>query len=74
MISINLEQLLVSHFFISDDLYTYGIMAAAGIAYLVARRGGYSAMTCGAAFVSAPIFALFQKREVDFYENTTNAM
>jgi hypothetical protein len=42
-------------------------MAAAGLGYFIARRGGYSTMACGAAFVSAPIFALFQKREVDFY-------
>ncbi len=42
-------------------------MAAAGLGFFIARRGGYSTMTLGAAFVTAPIFALFHKRELDFY-------
>lgn len=42
-------------------------MAAAGISYVVARRGGYSTLTLGAAFFGAPVFALFQKRELDYY-------
>lgn len=49
-------------------------MAAAGVGYFFARRGGYSATMLGFAFVAAPIFALFHKRELDYYENTTNAM
>ena len=49
-------------------------MAASGIGYFIARRGGYVTMPLGFAFLSAPIFALYQKRELDFYENTANAM
>jgi hypothetical protein len=49
-------------------------MAVAGIAYMFARRGGYNTSILGIAFVSAPIFALMQKRDLDFYETTSNAM
>lgn len=49
-------------------------MAVAAVGYVIAKRRGYSPTMLGFAFVSAPIFALFQKRELDYYENTTNAM
>lgn len=49
-------------------------MAVAGIGYFFARRGGYSTYALGLAFVSAPVFALMQKRDLDFYETTGNAM
>lgn len=49
-------------------------MAVAGLGYIFAKRGGYSPTALGIAFVAAPIFALLQKRELDYYENTTNAM
>lgn len=71
----NQELSLVFSFLIqSDSLYTYGTMAVAGLGYIIAKRGGYSPTALGVAFVTAPIFALFQKRELDYYENTTNAM
>ena len=71
----NLELLLVFTLFKqSDSLYTYGTMAVAGVGYFLAKRGGYSPTMLGFAFVTAPIFALFQKRELDYYENTSNAM
>lgn len=37
-------------------------MGLSGIGYLLARRGGYSTFAMGAAFVAAPLLALFQKR------------
>lgn len=49
-------------------------MAVAGIAYMFARRGGYNTTILGIAFFSAPVFALMQKRDLDFYETTSNAM
>ena len=55
-------------------MYTYSIMAASGIGYFIAKRGGYVTMPLGVAFIAAPIFAVFQKRELDFYENSNNAM
>jgi hypothetical protein len=49
-------------------------MAASGVGYLICKRGGYISMPFGFAFISAPILALYQKRELDFYEGTANAM
>ena len=46
----------------AHNLYTYSIMAAAGVGYILARRGGYLTTTFGLAFVSAPALALLQKR------------
>jgi len=59
---INQEHLLVSNLINIDNFYTYSIMAASGVGYLLAKRGGYSTLAMGLAFVSAPLFALFQKR------------
>jgi hypothetical protein len=50
-----------------DQLYTGFIMAASGLGYLICKRGGYISMPFGFAFISAPILALYQKRELDFY-------
>jgi hypothetical protein len=41
---------------------TYSIMGAAAIGYVIAKRGGYSTLSLGAAFFAAPAFALYQKR------------
>jgi hypothetical protein len=49
-------------------------MAGSGIGYLIARRGGYLSWPLGFAFISAPIIALYQKRELDFYEITSTSM
>lgn len=45
-----------------DNLMTYGIMAASAIGYIIAKRGGYSTLSLGAAFFASPAFALYQKR------------
>jgi hypothetical protein len=37
-------------------------MTVAGVGYLFARRGGYTTFALGVAFITAPIFALLQKR------------
>jgi hypothetical protein len=55
-------------------MYTYFIMAGSGIGYFIARRGGYLSWPLGFAFISAPILALYQKRDLDFYENTATSM
>ncbi len=49
-------------------------MAVSGIGYWLAKRGGYTPGMMGVAFVAAPLFALFHTRELDYYENTANAM
>ena len=54
----------------SDNLYTYAIMAASAIGYLIAKKGGYATGPCGIAFVVAPISTMMHKREVDLYETT----
>lgn len=55
-------------------MYTYFIMGASGIGYLIARRGGFYTWPLGFAFLSAPIIALYQKRELDFYDTTSTSM
>ncbi len=57
-----------------DDLYTYSIMAASAIGYIISKRGGYTSGAFGAAFAAAPVVSLYQKRELDFYESSTNAL
>ena len=42
-------------------------MAVSGIGYLIAKKGGYTTLSLGASFFAAPAFALYQKREIDFY-------
>lgn len=51
----------------AHNFYTYSIMAASGVGYLIAKRGGYHTLTLGLAFVAAPIFSLMQKKELDYY-------
>jgi len=59
---INQEHSLVYNHINIDNLYTYSIMGVSGVGFLLAKRGGYSTLAMGLAFVSAPLFALFQKR------------
>lgn len=61
-------------FLIQDDIYTYSLMAASAIGYVIAKRRGYVSGAFGAAFAAAPIVSLYQKRELDFYESTSNAL
>ena len=49
-------------------------MAASALGYFVAKRRGYYSGAFGAAFAAAPIVSLYQKRELDFYESTSNAL
>ncbi len=62
MIGINQELSHVLYLKILDNLMTYGIMAVSAVGYIIAKRGGYSTLSLGAAFFASPVFALYHKR------------
>lgn len=50
-----------------DALYTSFIMVGSGIGFLVASRGGYTSVSFAAAFITAPLFSMLQKRDLDYF-------